>query len=549
MDRSFAPFQEHFLEITQQLKQQAFWKTALFGVLLLERQWPVYERLSVGRAWGAAKEVRQVLERLWKGVPIGMRLDDKYLLMLEENPVEPLEEPWDFVAACMVTDSLTLIHTFRKKDKKAAGRLAEQNFRCLRFLLESCDEEFIPTQPLVAAELAFQRELCQRLCQIPNKEKAAFIAQCREEKVGSLLGAQWFSNYPDYKPLKRKSKKLPALRYTHVRYDDFVEEQKRRDGQGLDAWDANRAELEAYDTWLNWCSQMPNDCDIQNPIIQHAVGRWVMPESLAEIYDYFALRIGLDAQTGWACTEDAELVRGLLWLCARAQEGCYALLEKGWPCSAYLAYENSMHKYLAGSAFHAICAGDWALAERILKRWHKPLTLRGKPAPWRLIPATRVWLALVQGDDEQARFLIQKETESRRLPTKEEKLWPHLYPWNDWEEDCETFHMLLEQDKKGLEKNIIGGIRTLRGQFEMSSVTLSTYNLALWKLARRRGMELDLPLVSEMPVALLEDKPLDAGRWRLPGQAVLDEALGVHGLELLAKWTEISRGNVKNEKG
>ena len=87
MDWNNVPFREHFAEITRQLNRQAFWKTALFGVLLLERQWPVYERLSMGRTWGAAKEVRQVLDRLWKGVPTGMRLDDKYLLMLEENPV------------------------------------------------------------------------------------------------------------------------------------------------------------------------------------------------------------------------------------------------------------------------------------------------------------------------------------------------------------------------------------------------------------------------------------------------------------------------------
>lgn len=76
-------FREYFSELSKQLKHQAFWKIVLFGVLLLERQWPVYEKLSVGRTWGVAKEVRQVLDRLWKGVSSGMRLDDKYLLMLE----------------------------------------------------------------------------------------------------------------------------------------------------------------------------------------------------------------------------------------------------------------------------------------------------------------------------------------------------------------------------------------------------------------------------------------------------------------------------------
>ena len=44
--------------------------------------------------------------------------------------------------------------------------------------------------------------------------------------------------------------------------------------------------------------------------------------------------------------------------------------------------------------------------------------------------------------------------------------------------------------------------------------------------------------------ALLEDKPLGAEKWKLPGQAVLDAALGLQGMELLAKWTQLSR----NEK-
>ncbi len=58
MDWSPALFQAHCQELSKALGRQAFWKTALFGVLLLERQWPVYQRLSAGRSWGAAKEVR-----------------------------------------------------------------------------------------------------------------------------------------------------------------------------------------------------------------------------------------------------------------------------------------------------------------------------------------------------------------------------------------------------------------------------------------------------------------------------------------------------------
>ena len=41
--------------------------------------------------------------------------------------------------------------------------------------------------------------------------------------------------------------------------------------------------------------------------------------------------------------------------------------------------------------------------------------------------------------------------------------------------------------------------------------------------------------------ALLEDKPLDAEKWKLPGQAVLDAALRLQGMELLAKWIQLSK--------
>lgn len=536
MNWNLSPFRGHCLELSKELGRQAFWKTALFGVLLLERQWPVYEKLSLNRPWGASKEVRQVLDRLWKGVPTGTRLDDKYLLMLEENSVESFDEPWNSVAACMITDSLALIHIFRHKDKKAAGTVAEENLQCLKLFLDACGEECSEQHPLVAAELAFQRELCQRLCEVPNKDKTAFIAQCREENTGSLLGECWFPDYQEAAPMKRKAKKLPALRYTHVRYDDYVEEAKKTDKDGLNAWEREKRQFELFDIWLNWQDKMPNDCNVQHPLIQHVIRRWPMPECFAEVIGL--LPVG--AESCWACTEDPELVRGLFWLQSRAQEACYSLLEKGWPCSEYLAHENSMCRKLTNPAFHAICAGDWELAERLLKRIDRPFTLRGTPAPWRQIPATRVWLALIQGNDEWAGSLIEEGTRSKCPPTYEEELWPHLYQWHSWEEDCEIFRMLLNRDKKGLEKEIIGNIRSLRDQYELNRVTLSVWDLTLWKLARRRGIELDLPAVSELPAALLEDKPLDAEKWKLPGQAVLDEALGSHGMELLERWTQLA---------
>ena len=57
---------------------------------------------------------------------------------------------------------------------------------------------------------------------------------------------------------------------------------------------------------------------------------------------------------------------------------------------------------------------------------------------------------------------------------------------------------------------------------------------ALLKLACRRGMELNLPRVVEIPDGIWEDVPLDGENWKLPGQAVLDRALGPDGDKLLA---------------
>ncbi len=43
--------------------------------------------------------------------------------------------------------------------------------------------------------------------------------------------------------------------------------------------------------------------------------------------------------------------------------------------------------------------------------------------------------------------------------------------------------------------------------------------------------------------ALLEDKILDAEKWKLPRQAVLDEALSPEGMKLLARWTQLVNTN------
>lgn len=86
------------------------------------------------------------------------------------------------------------------------------------------------------------------------------------------------------------AKKLPALRYTHARYDDYVEEAKKTDKDGLNAWEREKQQLKLFDTWLNWQDKMPDDCNVQHPLIQHVIRRWPMPESFAEVIGFLPVR-------------------------------------------------------------------------------------------------------------------------------------------------------------------------------------------------------------------------------------------------------------------
>lgn len=526
-----APFAAHLDGLGKELKKQAFWKTALFGTVLLERQWPVYERLAVGREWGAAKEVRKVLDRLWKGIPTGVRIGDNFWMLLEDNPVEPVAEPWDPAAALMIDNTLRLMKLFREKDRQAAGELAERNLMFLAQALAACGEEGNFTHPLFQAELDFQSALCARLCQVPNSEKVEFVNACKGENFNSIMGELWFPDYPDYKPLKRRAKKKSEIRYSHIRYDEWFTKLREKDENGLDAWDRSLVGLREYDAWLSWPDQMPNDYPGQTRNGRYIPQRWRMPEAFAEVYDYLSLHIYLEARTCWACRGDVELVRGLFWLAARAQEASYALLDRGWPCSDYMD-RSCWEAYLPNRAQHAICAGDWALAEKLLARYHKPVKLKTKPIKWNYPIVTRIWLEMVRGDDEEAMRLIQWAEEKATC-------------WDDGGMDYHSFRCLINRDAKGLRKDILREIQSIRKSYENMCETMAPGAIALLKLARRRGMELDLPQVVEIPDGIWEDIPLDGERWKLPGQAVLDRALGPDGDKLLSEWKKLAKEKTK----
>ncbi|MDE7428366.1 MAG: YjaG family protein, partial [Lachnospiraceae bacterium] len=78
-DKGQGNWDAHLMQIEVLMKGQPFWKIALFGVMCAERQWPVYERLCVGREWGNAKGMRKVMERIWQAIPTGYAIGDSYM--------------------------------------------------------------------------------------------------------------------------------------------------------------------------------------------------------------------------------------------------------------------------------------------------------------------------------------------------------------------------------------------------------------------------------------------------------------------------------------
>ena len=98
-----------------------------------------------------------------------------------------------------------------------------------------------------------------------------------------------------------------------------------------------------------------------------------------------------------------------------------------------------------------------------------------------------------------------------------------------------------------------GALQRFAGKLALENILAAALTLAvclvavrlLLKLARRRGMELDLPRVVEIPDGIWEDVPLDGEKWKLPGQNLLDRALGPDGDKLLAEWKKLAEEKTK----
>lgn len=196
-------WETHLTRVEQRMKGQPFWKTALFGVMCLRRQQPVYERLCVGREWGNVRGMAKVVARFYQAIPTGYAIGDAYLAIVEDSAVVP-EEDWDALAVEYVQNAELLLDLFEAKDKKAVRALAERNLEFLHIYLDFEAAGYEGLHPLTEAEMSYQLRLAEELAAVENRDKRAFVRQCRERAVESILRDAWFANYPDYRPVRRK---------------------------------------------------------------------------------------------------------------------------------------------------------------------------------------------------------------------------------------------------------------------------------------------------------------------------------------------------------
>ena len=193
----------HLSQVSDLMKGQPFWKVALFGVMCIRRQQPVYDRLCIGREWGNSKGMAKVVERFWKAIPTGYAIGGAYLGIIEDSVVVATED-WDALAIEYIQNAGLLMDLFESKDKKATQAIAERNLEFLHIYLDFETTDYQGLHPLMAAEQAFQLQLAEELRAVENKDKRACVQKYHDQPVDSILQGAWFREYPDYKPVRRK---------------------------------------------------------------------------------------------------------------------------------------------------------------------------------------------------------------------------------------------------------------------------------------------------------------------------------------------------------
>lgn len=507
-------YEGHLAQLRAAMKGQAFWKTAVFGTALLERQWPVYERLAVGRTWGAPKEVRKVLDRLWKAIPTGLRIQESYLQLLEEHPVEPRTEPWDALAAETVADAVHLLKVFWEKDAAAVPALAQQNLHFVELFLTCVGEDSDPKHPLMLAELEAQRALVRRLADTPNRDKPAFLEQYRAEDKGNILGERWFPQYPDYPPLKRRKRAdMPPLRRTSPQY-----EQVQKAMQEGNDWAQRQSRLERL--------RRMAETRTWEPSAGETAGRPMTPADVLALLVEQADQTLSGAKECYVCTGDGLQTRALYDQAARSFWAAYALVDRGWPGTERLG--EGFGRDIQSAALCAGMGGHWELAQALLERsWTTQYPgpncqmLRTPSTGWLDREENRVLYHLIRREDGDAKALLAQAEG----------------PWTA------QMRLLLEGDGSGLYREVIRLVRALRRHYDYQAYrpVLSFRALSLLRLARLRGVTVEVPDVVELPPALLAEEPISTADWPLIGQELVDIALSPQGEGLLAQWTTAAR--------
>lgn len=295
------------------------------------------------------------------------------------------------------------------------------------------------------------------------------------------------------------------MRYTSKQYDALLEE------KGRCWWDRRQLDIQERErllekrVWPDWADGTP--------------GRAMTATDVVYTYDVLQWEYSAGAKECLLSNGDGVRAKALYGLAAQSCEALLSLIDRGWPTEK--RGTDGFGRDLLFPAQCAYLAGDIPLALKLLQRsW--TTEYQGPNCQMLCEPQTgwldreeiRVFYALLQGRDAEALTLLNASGER-------------------W---AEPYRLLLAEDGGGLYKFIVKQIRALRGHYEYQAYrpTVAFFSLVLLKLARKKGVAVEVPQVVELPPALLDDAPADTKKWSLAGQTLLKEALGPDGDKLLA---------------
>lgn len=478
-DQTAVDNKAHLLHLKQLMKKQPFWKSALFSVLCIERQWPVYERLSVGREWGNAKDLRKVVDRFWKAIPTGYGIGGSYLAIVQDSLVVP-EEDWDALAAEFVQTIEGLFELFDMKDKETASIIAERNLEFLSLFLDfeaTGEEDF---HPLTKAEHAFQLQLVEKLAAVQNKDKPACVQEYHTQIVGSIIGEMWFADYPDYKPLKHKKPKTSGdgllFRTSHQRTRNKIKEirpvfeNREKELQALEAyrdagyqWEPPAVQAKDTDETSSAPKWIPGQSDI------------LKFEQKDYLNFYWSLTRLYENRASFVYLDDQPMEETLQALYQAAQ--CHLIRERFY-CASLSQEEKGQKKGLSyeESIYWAMLIHEYDLAAQLIDRTESA-------SPYKLL-----LLQLIAGKDEEAgqTLLLCEQSADDLYRGADIKLATALY----------------ERDPENIRKGIVQMVKAVRALEDLYLEIFPFYPILACRCAAHMGLEMKSIEVSELPPTL-----------------------------------------------